>query len=200
LSCPRLTPLTAGLFEIYSARPGADLFRRPSPRRRVDNPAAHHLRIRDRAVRRRRRRFLPAHHRCHPSKRPPRASRAARRHGSRAGLDGHASAGGLRVGVAQLEVPTRGPCRGHDLRPVDADPEAGSRRGFVHGNRGVARGCPHRRRSPLRRRRGGSKRVARPPGPHRRTRFQRAHGGAGSGSNVQRDHPAAWSAAPPLYR
>src|SRR5438445_2229374 len=45
LSCPRLTPLTAGLFGLYSARPGADLFRRPSPRRRVDDPAAHHLRI-----------------------------------------------------------------------------------------------------------------------------------------------------------
>ena len=146
--------MAAGLFELYSARPGADLFRRPSPWRRVDDPAAHHLRIRDRAVRCRSRRLLPAHHRCHPPKWPHRPSRAPCRHGRRAGLDGHAGPGGRGVGVAELEVPAARPRRGHDLRPLDPDPEAGPRRRRSDGDRGLARGRAHGRRSPLRRGRG----------------------------------------------
>ena len=56
--------------------------------------------------------------------------------------------------MAQLEVPAAGPRRGHDLRPLDPDPEAGPRRRRSDGDRGLARGRAHGRRSPLRRGRG----------------------------------------------
>jgi hypothetical protein len=60
--------------------------------------------------------------------------------------------------VAQLEVPAARPRRGHDLRPLDPDPEAGPRRRRSDGDRGLARGRAHGRRSPLRRGRGGRER------------------------------------------
>ena len=56
--------------------------------------------------------------------------------------------------MAQLEVPAARPRRGHDLRPLDLDPEAGPGRRRSDGDRGLARGRAHGRRSPLRRGRG----------------------------------------------
>ena len=160
MSCHRLTPRTAPRFGLYSARPGADLFRRPPPRRRVDNPPAHHLRIRDRAFLRCGGRFLPPHHRRHRRQPPGGSSLPPGGDGGRPRLDGHARTLRHRLGVAELEVPEGGPRRRKHLRTLDADPEARASRWITHRDSGVARGRSLRRRSPVRRGRGRGQRAA----------------------------------------
>ena len=87
--------------------------------------------------------------------------------------------------MAQLEVPPGGPCRGHDLRPLDADPKEGTRRGLVDGDRGLARGRPHGCRRALRRRRGRGQRIAQGSGK-----------GAGTCRGADRRHRRGAGCAP----
>jgi hypothetical protein len=79
--------------------------------------------------------------------------------------------------MAQLEVSPPGPCRRHDLRPLDADPEAPASRRGADLDRRLARGPAHRRRRPVRRGRGRGQgeaprggEGAPPPGTRRRRR------------------------------
>jgi hypothetical protein len=160
----------------------------------VDDPAAHHLRIRDRAVRRRSRRFLPADHRRDPPERPGRPPCAPRGDGRRPGFHGHARPGGGRLGVAQLEVPEGGPCGGHDLCPLDPHPEAGAGRWLAHSDSRLAGGRAHGRWGSMRRGRGRSQCAARPPGPRSRTCFKGAGPRTGGSSSLCRGHPAAGAA------
>ena len=138
---------------LYSPRSGAALFRRPSPWRRVDDAPPDHLRSRHSAVRRRGRRPLPADHRG--ELRAPAACAAGAGGGGRgrARFGRHARAFGDGVGVAQLELPARGPCGGHDLRAVDSHPETAAGRWRDLVDRGLAGRRPHGRRGALRGRR-----------------------------------------------
>jgi hypothetical protein len=158
MSCHRLTLETPPRFGLYSARPGADLFRRPPPRRRVDYPPAHHLRIRDRAVLRRGRRLLPSHDRRHPRQPTSGSPFPPGGDGGRPRLNGHAGSLRGRLGVAQLEVPAGRPRGGNHLCALDADPEARTGRRIAHRDSGLARGRSLRRRSPVRRGRDRSQR------------------------------------------
>ena len=160
MSCHRLTPKSAPRFGLYSARPGADLIRRPSPRRRVDHAPPHHLRSRDRAFRLCRRRFLPPHDRRISPRRPRCAPRPPGRDGGWTGLDGHARARRRRVGVAELEVPEARPRWGDDLRALDPDSEASGGRRRAHRDSGLAGGCAYHRRSAVRRGRRWGERDA----------------------------------------
>src|SRR2546428_5878010 len=140
LSCHRLTPKSAPRFGLYSARPGADLIRRPPPRRRVDHAPPHHLRSRDRAFRLCRGRFLPPYDRRISPRRPRGAPRPPGCDGGRTGLNGHARARRRRVGMAELEVPEARPRRRDDLRALDPDSEAPGGRRRAPRDSGVAGG------------------------------------------------------------
>ncbi len=65
--------------------------------------------------------------------------------------------------MAELEVPARRARRRHDLRSLDADPEAAPDRRRANLDRRLAGRRSHRRWRPLRRRRGGSQGET-PPG------------------------------------
>ena len=140
-------------------RTGADLFRRPRSWRGVDDPPAHHLRVRDRAIRRARGRLLaPLDRRIRRQHqaRPTGASGCGR---DRAGVHGHAPPAGRRLGVDQLEVPQAGQGGRDDIRALDADSETCAGGWFAIRNRCLAGRRPHGGRGALRRRRGWSQRV-----------------------------------------
>jgi hypothetical protein len=146
----------------------------------VDHPQAHHLRSRDRAVRRTSRRFLTHLHRRHERLWTARAADAPDGGSDRARFDGHARPVDRRLGVAELEVPSAGARRGDDLCQVDADSEAAARRGSRHRDRRLARGCAHRGRLPLRGGRGGRERP--PPGGIHPPAGRRSDLGGGAGT------------------
>jgi hypothetical protein len=129
----------------------------------MDHPAAHHFRVRDRAVHRGLGRFLSTLDRIRswPCPRSPAYLSGRRRRW--AGHDRHAGAVGRGMGVAQLEVPPCRPRGRHDLRPLDADAEAAADRGGRDVDRRLAGRRAHRGRRPVRRGRGGSQGPA-PPG------------------------------------
>ena len=142
----------------------------------MDHPAAHHFRIRDRAVHRGLGRFLSPLDRIRPRPRPGGAAHPPGRCSGRVGHDRHAGALGRGVGMAQLEVSPRRARWRHDLRPLDADPEATPDRRGVDLDRRLAGRRPHSRRRPVRRGRGGSQGPAPPGREGPRARF-----GAGRG-------------------
>jgi len=132
-------------------RTGSDLFRRPTPRRRVDHAPPHHLRVRDRAFRRSGRRFLPAFGRHVGGQHPAGAPGSPGGDGGRPRLHGHADSADRGLGVGQLEVPEGGQSRRDHLRALDAHPEAPTRPRGAGRHRGLAGGRAHDRRRRLRR-------------------------------------------------
>jgi len=137
----------------------------------VDDPPADHLRIRDSAVRCRRRRLLPPFGRWLGRKHAARPACAAGGGRHRVGIDGHAQPAGSDLGVGELEVPEAGQGRRDDLRPLGADPEAAAGGCIAHRHRCLARGRPHVGRGSLRRGRGRGERAPEDGGrrPFRRT-------------------------------
>lgn len=83
--------------------------------------------------------------------------------------------------MAQLEVRARGSRRGHDLRSLDAHPEAGTGWRVADGDSGLARGRAYGRRRPLRRRRSRGQRLEEGRGeclnPHRGAGGRSRHAG-----------------------
>jgi len=164
------------------ARPGADLFRRPTTRRWVDDPAAHHLGGWDRALCRGCRRLLPARDRRQSRRRALRPAGPPAGGGHRPRNHGHAGSLGGRMGVAELEVPAPGPRRGNHLRPLDAHPEAAAGGRCADRHRGLAGRRPHRRWSVVRGGGGWGQRAAQGPGR--------------PGSGASRDRPGRADFAP----
>jgi hypothetical protein len=150
----------------------------------MDHPPPDHLRFRDRVVHGGGRRFFPACSRCLGRIAAcPAVARGCR--GGRAGLDGHAHPRCFGLGMAELEVPATGQGRRHDLRPLDADPEAPAREERAHGDRRLAGGRPHRGWGGLRRRRGRGERGA----------FQPPWAGAGRGRGGSCRRGSHWPAS-----
>ena len=125
----------------------------------MDDPPPNHLRFRDSALLGRFGRFLPPFGRRVQRLGAPRAAGAGRGRCGRPGLDGHAHSARGRLEVGELEVPKAGSGRGHDLRPLDAHPEASGGGWIQDLDRRVAGGRAHGRRRDVRRGRGRRQRV-----------------------------------------